>query len=240
VYVYRELENRYIVLPHPPFLTSKSRLPLTADSRPTFTMPAHRTITPRASKVKSYARPHSSTDKGHHDSADERTPTLSPNDSDDNDRSSDFDPTFETPSKPGNSNAQSLYVFEDDDDEEMKPDLSDDEISYHRQESEDEEMYGKKAKGKGKGKANSTPKKTTPKKASGSVGGSGKRPGVGWTPEEDWMLFQKLHPKVSKPDWKAVGDAVMRDGKVSHERPSGLISSPVKIDMLSFQRDWRV
>jgi hypothetical protein len=185
-------------------------------------MPAQRTTTPRTNKTKSYARPDRSTDNVYVDSADERTPTLSPNGSDDYDKSSDFDPTFETPSKAGKGIAQSLYVFEDDDDEEMKPDWSDDEISYpgivddnHRQESEDEEMYGKKAKGKGKAKANSTPKKATPKKASGSAGGSGKKPGVGWTPEEDWMLFQKLHPKVSKPDWKAVGDAVMRDGKVS-------------------------
>ena len=186
-------------------------------------MPAQRTTNPRSTKIKSYARQYSSTDKGHITSAEDRTPTLSPNDSDDNDRSSDFDPTFETPSKSGKGTAQSLYVFEDDDDDEMKPDLSDDEISYpgiphdhHQQDSEDEETYGRKAKGKGKAKANSTPKKTASKKASGSVGGgSGKKPGVGWTPEEDWVLFQKLHPKVSKPDWKAVGDAVMRDGKVS-------------------------
>jgi hypothetical protein len=176
-------------------------------------MPAQRTSTPRTSKVKTYARPHSSTNNGNVDSADERTPTLSPNGSDDNDRSSDFDPTFETPSKAGKSNAQSLYVFE--------------EISYpgivrddNQQESEDEEEYGKKGNGKGKGKAQAknTPKKPTPKKnkTSGSVaGGSGKKPGVAWIPEEDWVLFQKMHPKTSKPNWQEIADCVGRDAKVS-------------------------
>lgn len=191
-------------------------------------MPAQRTTTPRSTKIKSYARQLSSTDKGHINSADERTPTLSPNDSDDNDRSSDFDPTFETPSKSGKGTAQSLYVFEDDDDEEMKPEMSDDEISYpgiphdsHQQDSEDEEDYGKKGKrkGKGKGQAKTTPKKTAPKKTktSGNVaGGSGKKSGVTWIPEEDWVLFQKMHPKTSKPNWQEIADSVGRDVKVSH------------------------
>jgi hypothetical protein len=232
-------------------LTTQSRQSLTANSQRTSTMPAQRTTTPRTSKVKSYASPHSSTDMGHHDSADERTPTLSPNGSDDNDRSSDFDPTFETPSKPGKRNAQSLYVFEDDDDEDMKPDLSDDEISYpgivrddNQQESEDEEEYGKRGNGKGKGKAQAknTPKKTTPKKnkTSGSVaGGSGKKPGVAWIPEEDWVLFQKMHPKTSKPNWQEIADCVGRDAKVSCPSLTWLTSSLARIDMQLCRRIWR-
>jgi hypothetical protein len=183
-------------------------------------MPAQRTTTPRSNKTKSYARQLQNID-----SADERTPTLSPNGSVDCDKSSNFDPTFETPSKPGKNDA--LYVFEDDDDEVMKPDLSDDEISYpgivtdnYQQESEDEEGHGKKGKGKGKGKAQGklTSKNTTPRKTktSGSVaGGSGKKAGVAWIPEEDWVLFQKMHPKTSKPNWQEIADCVGRVVKVS-------------------------
>jgi hypothetical protein len=193
-------------------------------------MPVQRTTTPRTTKTKSCTRPDRSTNKVYVDSADERTPTLSPNGPDDYDKSSDFDPTFETPSKAGKGTGQSLYVFEDDDDEDMKPDLSDDEISYpgivrddNQQESEDEEEYGKKGNGKGKGKAQAknTPKKTTPKKnkTSGSVaGGSGKKPGVAWIPEEDWVLFQKMHPKSSKPNWQEIADCVGRDAKVVFHR----------------------
>jgi len=213
-------------------------------------MPAQRTTTPRATRIKSYARPDRSTDNRNVNSADERTPTLSPDGSNDYDKSSDFDPTLDTPSKAGKTNAQSLYMFDDDEDEDMKPDLSDDEISYpgiirdhhHQDESEDEEDYGKKGNGKGKGKAKSAPKKATPKKikTSGSVAGeSGKKPGVAWSPEEDWALFQKMHPKASKPNWQDIADCIGRDAKVSYQLQSYLMSSLAQIDMLQCQRIWR-
>jgi hypothetical protein len=176
---------------------------------------------------------------------DEGTPPLSSNASDGNDRSSDYDPTFETPSKPGKTTGRSLYTFDDDDDD-MKPELSDDEISYpgiigddHREESEDEESYGKKSKGKGKANAKATPKKVSPRKPNGSVGGSGKKPGVGWTPEEDWTMFQKMHPKTSKPNWQDVADCVGRDPKVSPVKSAILMSSLVRTDTQSFPRSWR-
>jgi hypothetical protein len=212
-------------------------------------MPAQRNTPPRSLKAKPYSKRQEVTEKNHiveddeilpfpklelrdHrttrskyndvDSDDENPPSLSSDGSDDHDRSSDFDPTLETPTKPGKGS----YVFDDEDDD-MKPDLSDDEVSYpgivgdvHQQESEDENDYGKRGKGKGRGKpkAKTTPKKATPSKASGSVGGSGKKPGVGWTPEEDWVLFQMLHPKSFKPAWQDIANSVGRDAKVSYAR----------------------
>ena len=166
------------------------------------------------------------------ESDDDGTPSLSSNGSDDNDRSSDYDPSLQTPSKLGKGNINSLYAFdndndEDDDDDDIKPDMSDDEISYpgivadaHREESEDDDNGGKRSRSKGKGKAKRSAGPTTPKKrkiGSDSIGGSGKKPGVGWTAEEDWMLFQKMHPKTN-PGWQVVGDAVQRDAKVSVAR----------------------
>ena len=167
------------------------------------------------------------------ESDDNGTPALSSNGSDDNDRSSDYDPSLQTPSKLGKGNINSLYAFDndndddDDDDDEIKPDMSDDEISYpgivadaHREESEDDDNGGKRSRSKGKGKAKRSAGPTTPKKrkiGSDSIGGSGKKPGVGWTAEEDWMLFQKMHPRTS-PGWQVVADAVQRDAKVSVAR----------------------
>jgi hypothetical protein len=121
-----------------------------------------------------------------------------------------------------------MYTKEDDDDDdyEMKPDLSDDE-SYpgivgddHKEdfekEDEDEEEYGRIGKGKkGKGGVKGKGKPSTPRKPkASSVGGSGKKPPVAWTADEDLILFNKMHPKVNKPDWKEIGLAVQRDAKV--------------------------
>lgn len=226
-------------------------------------MPAQRNIPSTSPPAKPYSR--QDTDKGLDNSADEMrsgskskslnrprrsnnkeivvysdnsgTPALSFNGSVDNDYSSDYAPHVETPSKPGKTNANSLYVFEDDDDD-IKPDLSDDEISYpgivadiHREESDDESNYGKKGgKGKGKAKGNvkNTPKKVTPRKAGSSVGGSGKKPGVAWMPQEDWMLFQQMHPKTSKPNWQDIANSVQRDAKVSCISHVCLTSSHVR------------
>jgi hypothetical protein len=159
------------------------------------------------------------------DSDREVTPSLS-SASEDHDRSSDFAQTpSPTPARKGKGKVTSYNrVSHDEDDEEydidMKPDVEDDEISYPGivsdpyDSEEAEEYYDKKKPGKGKGKAGkpSTPKK---KKASSSVGGCGKKPGLAWIPEEDWMLFRCLHPKVEKPNWAAVATATGRNSKVS-------------------------
>lgn len=49
-------------------------------------------------------------------------------------------------------------------------------------------------------------------------GSPSKNGGSKWRPEEDWALFQLIHPKVDKPDWKRVAAAVGggRDAKVCH------------------------
>ena len=86
-------------------------------------------------------------------------------------------------------------MLADDMDEDVKPDI-------------------KGAKGKS-GKAKSSPKKKSGAgRTGGSVGGAAK--GGAWTGEEDWRMFQLLHPKLAKPDWKAIAEQVGRDAKVSH------------------------
>lgn len=158
----------------------------------------------------------------------ETTPPLS-SASEDHDRSSDFAQTpSPTPARKrkGKVTSYQRAMHDDDDDEEydidLKPDVDDDEISYpgivsDPYDSEEAEEYydknrQKPVKGKGKAGKPSTPKK---KKASLSVGGSGKKPGLAWIPEEDWMMFQCLHPKVEKPNWAAVAAVTGRDAKVS-------------------------
>lgn len=192
-------------------------------------MPAQRYTSPSPrSSSKPYTRPsRPSRAKTYIDISDdeaysENAPALSSPSSNGNDGSSDYDPSVETPLKAKGSKQSLMLTFYDEEDD-MKPDFSDDEISYpgivgdeHVEISEDEEEYGKAGKGKGKGKtAKST---TTPKKGKaikgGSVGGSGKKPGVGWTAEEDWVLFQHLHPKVT-PNWASVAANVGRDSKAS-------------------------
>ena len=152
------------------------------------------------------------------------------------DGSSDYNPDLETPTKVNRSNGKiRMYMFDDDEDDEMgsdirydeiKPALSDDEGSYpgivgdeHRDEYEEEVEFGKKSTTKGKGKAKTTTAtKTTPTKAKtgkgSSVGGSGKKPPIGWTGDEDLKLFDQMHPKVT-PNWGNVAAHVGRDSKVS-------------------------
>lgn len=138
-------------------------------------MPAQRYTSPSPrSSSKPYTRPSRpsraktyidiSDDEAYHENA----PALSSPSSNGNDGSSDYDPSLETPLKAMGSK-QSLMLTSYDEEDDMKPDFSDDEISYpgivgdeHVETSEDEGEYGKAGKGKGRGKtAKST---TTPKK----------------------------------------------------------------------------
>jgi hypothetical protein len=127
-------------------------------------MPAQRSISPSPkSGSKPYTRPsRSSRPKTYidiDDSDDEpdydKPPALSSPSSDGNDHSSDYEPDIETPTKIKGNNNQ-LYSFDDGDEEEdVKPDFSDDEISYPgivKEEHDDEDAYGEGSKGKGKGK----------------------------------------------------------------------------------------
>lgn len=160
------------------------------------------------------------------------------------DGSSDYNPDLETPTKVNRSNGKNrMYMFDDDEDDEMgsdvsydeiKPVLSDDDGSYpgivgdeYGDAYDEDEESGKhskgkgtgkvKGKGKGKGKAK-TATNTTPTKAKtgngSSVGGSGKKPPIGWTGDENLKLFDQMHPKVT-PNWGNVAAHVGRDSKVS-------------------------
>ncbi|EIW68607.1 hypothetical protein M231_00477 [Tremella mesenterica] len=55
----------------------------------------------------------------------------------------------------------------------------------------------------------------TPRKKLAHRGGA--RVGA-WTADEDWELFKMMHPRVHKPDWRAVGEAVGRDAKSCKNR----------------------
>jgi hypothetical protein len=201
-------------------------------------MPASRTSSPLMIDSKPYSRPRArgaSKPKPKYVDVDpnsdvEATPPLSSADGNDNDRSSDF---AETPSPSPNRRNNKVALYHSDDDEEydidQKPELDDDVSSpgivSDPYVSEVEENYRKSSKTKAKSKAKGqAAKNTTPKKLkSPSVGGSGKKPGVAWTPEEDWMLFQYLHPKIDKPNWTNVSTATGRDAKVSRPRLSCLL-----------------
>lgn len=146
-------------------------------------------------------------------SAHEATPSLA-SVSDDNDRSSDFE--IETPTKQSKNTRDETS----DDEYDIKPDLSDDEWGGNGDGDEDDEAKPKiktTSKGKGKGGDNNkgkAPGPSTKKRSNGSAGGgSSKKLGQAWTGEEDWALFQYLHPKI-KPDWKSAASAVGRDAKV--------------------------
>ena len=175
-------------------------------------------------------------------SGDEATPSLVSVD-DANDRSSAFEietPTksikaqtikhrgqsddgseyeIETPTKSTKTKAIRYYEPSDDGSEyELKPDVSDEDGDIKPK------LKSPKGKARTKAKAGSGRKGTTG--SSGNVsasGGSPKKLGQAWTGEEDWALFQYLHPKI-KPDWKTAASVVGRDAKVS--------SSPPKINAL--------
>jgi hypothetical protein len=208
-------------------------------------MPAQRSTSPtpksapkpyarpsRSSRPKTYIDIDDSDDEPDHD----KPPAFSSPSSDGSDRSSEYEPDIETPTKVKGNNNQ-LYSFDDEEDD-VKPDFSDDEISYPglvKDEHADEEDYGKGGKEKAKGKA--AKKTITPKKPKatkgGSVSGSGKKPGVGWIGEEDWVLFQQIHPKGT-PNWASIAGAVGRDAKVS------LIKYKARADQQSCQNRYAV
>lgn len=170
-------------------------------------------------------------------SGDEATPSLVSVD-DANDRSSAFEietPTkstnaetikhhnlsddetgyeIETPTKSTKTKAIRYYEPSDDGSEyELKPDVSDEDGDIKPK------LKSPKGKGGTKAKAGSGRKGTTGSSGHGSTnGGSPKKLGQAWTGEEDWALFQCLHPKI-KPDWKTAASVVGRDAKVSSTPP---------------------
>lgn len=115
-------------------------------------------------------------------------------------------PMPQTPSSDGASE------FQDE-----KPDIvqSDEEIQVDELDDDEKpDIRGNKGK---TSKAKTTPKKkSTAARAAGGAGGAGK--GGAWTGEEDWRMFQLLHPKVAKPDWKAIAEQVGRDAKSCQNR----------------------
>lgn len=151
-------------------------------------------------------------------SAHEATPSLgSVSASDDNDRSSNFE--LETPTK--QTKTATIQHESSDDEYDIKPDISVDGWNGDGSGDEDEDVNPKiKTPSKGRGKGGSKTKTNVPsssskKSSTGSAGGGGpKKLGQAWTGEEDWALFQYLHPKI-KPDWKNAAAAVGRDAKVS-------------------------
>lgn len=128
------------------------------------------------------SKPYNKPDSANLPSEYDATPSLST--ASDVDRSSDFAPG--TPIKD--------EEMPDDDEEEVddiKPVLGEDEYLLS-----DAEDYGKKTKNKKGRKSAGSPTKR------GRASGTPKKLGQAWTGEEDWALFQQIHPRVSKSDWK--------------------------------------
>lgn len=167
-------------------------------------MPAQRTAARKAITTKPYVKQSLPSDYS-------ATPSLASS-REDLGGSSDFAP--ETPTKENH-----LKLYEEDDDDDMKPDLSDDEM-YGTPNSDgydDDEDIKPKIKKSSKTKAGSsikTPKSKT-QANSKTPGSSAKKLGQAWTGDQDWALFQYIHPKVAKPDWRNAAMEVGRDAKVS-------------------------
>lgn len=159
----------------------------------------------------------------------EATPSLSSADGD-NDGSSDFAPETPTPGDHGDDIKPDLYASDDD----LKPDIdASDEDPVHGEEADDEddsENYGrkkqaaKKRKAGGEARTAPGPAKTKRSSASAANGATPAKLGAAWTGTEDWALFQCVHPKVSKPDWKSVAQAVGRDAKVRPQAAARLLA----------------
>lgn len=86
----------------------------------------------------------------------------------------------------------------DEENGDIKPDLSDDEY-------EQKPVLGKGGKKGSRGKGI---------KVGSRKNGGTRAAGKVWTGQEDWALFQELHPKA-KADWNVVAAATRRDSKVS-------------------------
>lgn len=81
-------------------------------------------------------------------------------------------------------------------------------------EDSDDEMIGTPKK-KSKGSPKKFPKKVKSNGGSAQSGASGGGRNGAWNGEEDWHLFQAVHPRVS-PVWAEVGKGIGRDAKVIH------------------------
>ncbi|WWC59135.1 uncharacterized protein I303_101683 [Kwoniella dejecticola CBS 10117] len=110
-----------------------------------------------------------------------------PYNNDDNDSESDFEPESEfesdRPKKKSKSNAPRQ--------------------KNHPSGSRSNTASPHKNQNKIKAKAVSSPKARPSGNGKGSISGNGSGNGKSWSAEEDWILFQSLHPKI-KPDWQGI------------------------------------
>ncbi|OCF33892.1 hypothetical protein I316_04234 [Kwoniella heveanensis BCC8398] len=110
---------------------------------------------------------------------------------------------------------------DEDEDEDIKPGISDDDSFFEFTKKKNNNKKAKRSPRSSYSPSKAKMSSASPTKDRKSKTSAAPR---AWTGEEDWQLFQRLHPKIVKPDWSGIAETIgsSRDAK---KRLEGAIKS---------------